>query len=458
MSYQRILSSLRHAMLRVQGQDLKQVLLRAAAKRADEVSINVSTPEEIFHDMTEVIYKEVNELPAAECFKIVADINQLQEFKDKTIEPIAERYEWIELRAALLEGLSPQDENPMGVLLDNTHSHLEAEGRFSSTYDIAGFKRILLPLVRRIYADMPVRNLVGFQPMNGPVGLAYTLRYRMKNDDGEYVDAFEETKGKDEIQLEGQEGRQITLDVVSSAVEAMSRKLQAGWTIEAMQDLKTLHDIDIEAEITAALASEIRMEITAAILADIKAIAGEAEVVKLSGDVDEQILNLCTHINRAANEIAQKTRRGAGNWIVAPLLYTTWFKSLPSSVYVEVPKEEQKLIDGLTQVGTLNGCIKVYTHIFSVEDEILVGYKGSSDTDAGYIHCPYIPVMSSGVIVHPTTFQPVVSLMTRYGTALNGNVTNPKEASASAAGTYYHKLKVESSFLSDLTVEDDDMK
>lgn len=454
MKYQKTLSKLRHAVLAVQGKDLKQVLIRAAAKHAESVAQWVYTAEEIFHELKDGIYLRTNEMSWDEAFNIVSDAAELEALKVELIYKPSEKFEWGELKNILLEGLEERDIKIIGPLLENEHNYMLADAAAmgnTNAHNIAGFNKLLIPIVRRIFGDMPVRDIVGVQPMTGPVGLVYTLRYRQKNEEtGEWedfeADSFENAALTDNTitaeDLEGKKGKRMTLDVVTNAVEASSRKLQAGWTIEALQDLNAMNGLDIEAEMTAALADEIRSEFTAAILKDLKALS-TVEEIKLKGSYKKQLEALGIHVNRAANEIARKTRRGAGNFMVVSYLTGIMLEKLAEKstmVYAPVPKKERSPLSGFEHIGTLNGTIRVYSSLFVESDEVLVGYKGGNgDTDTGYIYAPYMPLMSSGVVVHPKTFQPVVTLMTRYGKHAVDNASH-----------YYTTLKLDSDIFSEI--------
>ena len=121
-------------------------------------------------------------------------------------------------------------------------------------------------------------------------------------------------------------------------------------------------------------------------------------------------------INRVANTIAQRTRRGAGNWAVVSPHALTVLDSATSSAFA---RRTDGTFDAPTNtkfVGTLNSAMKVYVDSYAADTTaVLVGYKGTSEADAAAFYCPYIPLMSSGVVLDPDKFEPVVSFMTRYG-------------------------------------------
>ena len=467
---------------------------------------------------------------------------------------------WSETKAALLEGLDARKQKVVAPLLENQKNHLLTESAAAGStqaHDIAGFRKILIPMIRRIIPGTIATELVGVQPMTGPVGLVYSLRYRYAEDvtntthpnplnlptsiaAGE--EAFghggqpnsgpirqwysggagpagaspaDQQAGASAIDnaatgnpaidpegtgyawpsslpadsgtganaaanqilggsgsfIEGSGGRKMTMDVVSQAVEAGSRKLQAGWTIEAMQDLNAQHGLDLESEMTQALSAEIVQEIDQEIITDLIALAGTVDNFDGAGSgyyggggagnyapafVGDRLANLGVVINRVANEIARKTRRGAGNFIVVSPLVVSVLQSAAKSVFAPAVEGSFKGPNNTQLVGTLNGTIKVYSYIWNqagasnglasppvtglpTNDTILVGYKGGNgETDTGYFYCPYIPLMSSGVVVNPTTFQPVVSLMTRYGKAIFTDTATSLGNSAD----YYGKINV----------------
>jgi len=468
---------------------------------------------------------------------------------------------WNETKAALLEGLSADKQAVVDPLLENQKNHLIAESAAAGStqaHDVANFRKILIPMIRRIIPGTIATELVGVQPMSGPVGLVYTLRYRYAEavgntthtnpfglpgaiavDDEVFgnvspirqwysggIDAGDVPAGGSGLGsagqagtgdisgtdasgvghqssaaagsaagqgavyaestldghaghggsqfggsgsfIEGSGGRKMTLDVVSQAVEAGSRKLQAGWTVEAMQDLNAQHGLDLESEMTQALSAEIVQEIDQEVITDLIALAGTTESFDGAGAgvyggggagnyapayVGDRLANLGVLINRVANEIARKTRRGAGNFVVVSPMIVSILQSAAKSVFAPAVEGSFKGPNNTQLVGTLNGTIKVYSYLWNQagagvdmgvaapgnDDTILVGYKGGNgETDSGYFYCPYIPLMSSGVVVNPVTFQPVVSLMTRYGKS----VFTAVETSLGNSSDYYGKIAV----------------
>lgn len=463
---------------------------------------------------------------------------------------------WSEVKDALLEGLDSTKKQIVGTLLENQKQHILAESAAAgavAAHDIAGFRKILIPMIRRIIPGTIATEIVGVQPMQGPVGLVYTMRYKYgesvavpaagqpgnpwtANGSDGTITAGQEMFGNNPVlrqfysgaagaavgtpadqpagasgianaaadeadiqanasrgawpsslpahntslfgpygpdatgqsyagrlyggsgsYIEGSGGRTVKLEVVSQAVEAGTRKLQAGWTVEAMQDLKSQHGLDLESELSQVVSAEIVQEIDSEILSDLIALAGTVGTYDYAtigmgpqyqpAYLGDRFANLGIVINAVANEIARKTRRGAANFIVVSPMVVSILQSAAKSVFAPAVAGSFKGPNNTMLVGTLNGSIKVYSYLWNqvsgmaaaVNDVILVGYKGGNgETDTGYFYCPYIPLMSSGVVINPVTFQPVVSMMTRYGkTAFTQTQT-----SLGNSADYYGKINV----------------
>jgi hypothetical protein len=224
---------------------------------------------------------------------------------------------------------------------------------------------------------------------------------------------------------------------LKQVVEAKTRKLSARWTFEAAQDAQSMHGLDVEAEIMAALAQEITVEIDQEILASLSALSGstysynQATVSGTATFVGDEHAALAVLINRAANLIAQRTRRGAGNWAVVSPEALTVLQSATTSAFARSTEGTFEAPTNTKFVGTLNGAMKIYVNSYAAAGSaVLVGYKGSSEADAAAFYCPYVPLMSSGVVLDPNTFEPVVGFMTRYGYA---ELTNTASSLGNAA-------------------------
>ena len=365
---------------------------------------------------------------------------------------------WDETKEALLEGLKGNKRTSMSVILENTRKYLKenASGGSTGSGNIATLNRVILPVIRRVMPTVIANELVGVQPMTGPVGQIHTLRVRYANTMNDssaantstvagqealspfliaqaYSSASSVTagivdptqniySGANTAVLEGSGGRQISVQILKQAVEAKTRKLQARWTFEAAQDAQAMHGIDVEAEIMAALAQEITAEIDQEILLSLRSLAtteytyNQATVSGTATFVGDEHAALAVLINRVANLIAQRTRRGAGNYAVVSSASLTVLQSATTSAFARTTEGTFEAPTNTKFVGTLNGAMRVFVDSYASDTTpVLVGYKGSSEADAPAFYCPYIPLMSSGVVLDPTTFEPVVSFMTRYG-------------------------------------------
>ncbi len=355
---------------------------------------------------------------------------------------------WAETKEALLEGLQGTKKSVMGVTLENTRKYLMESPTAGATSagNVATLNRVILPVIRRVMPTVIANELVGVQPMTGPVGQIHTLRVRYSDtSSGAGVVAGEEAlspfkiaasysgnqagdsgnaaKAASTASLEGQAGNRMSIQILKQTVEAKTRKLSARWTFEAAQDAQAQQGIDVEAEIMAALAQEITAEIDQEVLASLLALAGSAtetyNQAAVSGTatfVGDEHAALAVQINRVANLIAQRTRRGAGNYAVVSPFALTILQSATTSAFARTTEGTFEAPTNTKYVGTLNNAMKVYVNSYAQDNQdVLIGYKGSSESDAPAFYCPYIPLMSSGVVLDPSTFEPVVSFMTRYG-------------------------------------------
>ena len=173
----------------------------------------------------------------------------------------------------------------------------------------------------------------------------------------------------------------------------------------------------------AALAQEITAEIDQEILNSLRMLPGAATAVydqaNVSGTatfVGDEHAALSVLINRQANLIAQRTRRGAANWIVVSPTALTILQSATTSAFARTTEGVFEAPTNTKYVGTLNNSLRVYVDQYAQDNTpVLVGYKGQGEIDAAAYYCPYVPLTSSGVVIDPQTFEPVVSFMTRYG-------------------------------------------
>lgn len=379
---------------------------------------------------------------------------------------------WSETKSALLEGLKGNRKSVMDVTLENTRKYINESASVGSTSagNVATLNRVILPVIRRVMPTVIANELVGVQPMTGPVGQIHTLRVRYAEASSgtttttageEALSPFKiaeaysgdnsSTKAGSTSALEGTGGKKLSIQILKQTVEAKSRKLSANWTFESAQDAQSQQGIDIEAEIMAALAQEITAEIDQEIIGSLVSLAGSAfntfDQQAVSGTatfVGDEHAALAILINRAANAIAQRTRRGAGNYAVVSPTALTILQSATTSAFARSTEGTFEAPTNNKLVGTLNSAMKVYVNTYAADDDVLVGYKGSSEADAPAFYCPYIPLMSSGVVLNPSTFEPTVSFLTRYGYVELSNTAS----SLGNAADYLAKVAVTTANLS----------
>ena len=379
---------------------------------------------------------------------------------------------WNDTKTALLEGLGGNKKSVMAATLENTRRYLSetATAGATSAGNIATLNRVILPVIRRVMPTVIANELVGVQPMTGPVGQIHTLRVRYSDTAGSgasgavageealspfkiaeaYSGNTSTAKAAATAALEGAAGNRLSIQILKQTVEAKTRKLSARWTFESAQDAQSQHGIDVEAEIMAALAQEITAEIDQEVLASLSTLAGttdtfdQAAVSGTATFVGDEHAALAVLVNRSANRIAQRTRRGAGNWAVVSPTVLTILQSATTSAFARTTEGTFEAPTNTKMVGTLNNAMKVYVNTYAANDNVLVGYKGTSESDAAAFYCPYIPLMSSGVVLDPSTFEPTVSFMTRYGYVELSNTAS----SLGNAADYLDEITVTSANLS----------
>ena len=411
---------------------------------------------------------------------------------------------WQETKDTLLEGLQGSKKSVAATLLENQKQHLleTAPAGASAAGDIGNFQKIVIPMIRRILPGTITGDLVGVQPMTGPVGLVYSMRFAFA-EAADAPTALHDIAPGDEVfgtnnklkrfyssanvgtsgyppaltaatsdgfaantgDFEGYGGKALRLSVLKQTITAGSRKLQARWTSEAAQDLNSQHGMDLESEITGALAAEIAHEIDNEILTDLLQLAGTAITYDFAAPpagfapnyIGDRFAELGVLVNKVANEIGARTRRGPGNWLVGGHLITSILQSASKSVFAPAVSGTFDAPTGNGLRGVLNGQMKVYSYNWGLNDnydvtgagtyngmgadgeDVLIGYKGgNSELDSGYFYCPYIPLMSTGTVMDANTFMPATSLSTRYGKCTFTNTATSFGNSAS----YYARINV----------------
>lgn len=353
---------------------------------------------------------------------------------------------WGAVKSKMLEGLSGNRKTVMSAVLENHRSHMLKESATMGATtggNIASLNKVILPILRRVMPTIIANELIGVQPMSGPIGQINTLRVRYANDapgvqagqeafspysiaksySGASASDNSDPRAAATAELEGVMGRQLNVQMVRETVEAKTRRLGARWTIEAAQDAQNQWGIDIESEVMASIAQHITVEIDQEILHKLRTLAGTAAVTydqtKVTGVatfVGDEHAALATLINRQANLIAQRTRLGAANWAVISPTALTILQSATTSAFARTTEGTFEAPTNVKLVGTLNNSMKVYVDTYAGDaTDVLIGFKGAGETEAAAFYCPYIPLSSSGVQMDPNTGEMVTSFFTRYG-------------------------------------------
>ena len=351
---------------------------------------------------------------------------------------------------------------------------------------VAGYDPVLISLVRRAAPNLMAYDICGVQPMTGPTGLIFAMRSRYANQAGteafydEANTSFSSNTGTHNVANAtnftsltagtgantqigegfGESGnlfREMAFSIEKVTVTALNRALKAEYSMELAQDLKAVHGLNAEAElsniVTQELLAEINREVvrtvnrTAKVGAAATATAGTFDL-----DVDangrwsvEKFKGLMFQIEREANAIARETRRGKGNLIicssdVASALNMAGVLEYNPQMAVALNVDDT----GSTFAGTLNGRIKVYIDPYAGQNYLTVGYKGATAFDAGLFYCPYVPLQMVRA-VDDATFQPKIAFKTRYGMVANpfaGGATQGNGALTTDANVYYRKVLV----------------
>ena len=359
---------------------------------------------------------------------------------------------------------------------------------------VAGFDPVLIGLVRRALPNLMAYDICGVQPMTGPTGLIFAMRSQYAN--ATYVTGealYNEANtgfagvagaaplatlsaniakyelantgtGDSTANFEDKTLAYMGFQIDRVAVTAKSRGLQAAYTLELAQDLKAIHGLDAETELTNILSTEILAEINREVVRTIYATSNvgivSAATATMNLNLDaanngtsgrwqvEKYKSILFAVERAANKIAKDTRRGKGNILilstdVASALAMTGLLDYNSAL----SNNTNLAVDdtGNTFAGTLFGRIKVYVDPYSVTgtDYVVVGYKGANPYDAGLFYCPYVPLQMVRAI-DPTTYQPKVGFKTRYGLVANPFATGAGlGALANNTNMYYRRFQVE---------------
>lgn len=424
--------------------------------------------------------------------------------------------------AAMLENTEIALQENGGVvmpqLLGESTPAANVIGDPSSTGQIKTFDPVLISLVRRALPNLIAYDIAGVQPMTGPTGLIFAMRARYASQTGneafyqEANTAFASQTNGSNTAGQGHFGTipgsaantsaiitanvynygggvktanaeawgnstvaipEMAFSIEKVTVTAKSRALKAEYTLELAQDLKAIHGLDAETELSNILSAEILAEINREVVRTIntqaKRGATEGTVTPGRFDLDtdsngrwsvEKFKGLLFQIERECNQIAKATRRGKGNILICSSDVASALQMAGVLDYAPAMNSNNELqVDdtGNTFAGVLNGRLKVYIDPYAGGQNdasgqyLTVGYKGASAFDAGIFYCPYVPLQMVRA-VDPDSFQPKIGFKTRYGMVANpfaGGLTQNLgviDNSTESTNVYYRRVMVDNLF------------
>ena len=225
---------------------------------------------------------------------------------------------------------------------------------------------------------------------------------------------------------------EVSFDLMSVTVSVTERKLRAQWSPEMAQDVAAFHNIDAEAELTALLSEQVAAEIDREILRDLR--KGAAWNLRwdyngwkrLGGNAQPYTQKdwnqtLITAINQISAQIHKSTLRGGANWIVVSSEISAIFDDLEYFHVSNAAPEQDQYNMGIERVGTLAGRYQVYRDPYFPANQVLLGHKGTSLLDTGYIYAPYVPLQLTPTMYNPFNFTPIKGIMTRYAKKMVNN-------------------------------------
>jgi hypothetical protein len=369
-------------------------------------------------------------------------------------------------------------------------------GNATAAGPVAGYDPVLISLVRRAMPNLIAYDIAGVQPMTGPTGLIFAMRSRYSTQAGteafynEAATAFSGTgtqtgdpipagfpantsllttgTGMSTAAAEalgdggGTNFAEMAFSIEKVTVSANSRALKAEYTTELAQDLRAVHGLDAETELSNILQSEILVEINRELVRTIytNAVSG-ATATATAGifdlDVDangrwsvEKFKGLMFQIEQEANAIAKATRRGKGNIVICSSDVASALQMAGVLDYTPALNSNSLEVDdtGNTFAGVLNGRFRVYIDPYAGNNYLVVGYKGSSSFDAGIFYCPYVPLQMVRA-VGENSFQPKIGFKTRYGMVANPfakGATQGLGALDVNSNVYYRRVRVTNLF------------
>ena len=391
-----------------------------------------------------------------------------EEIKDKW-QPVMEHEDLPKIQDATKRAITLR-------LLENQEKALQEANVTGANVD--NWDPILISLVRRTMPQLMAYDTIGVQPMSGPTGLIFAMKSHYTGEASTGAEALTTAAGQPDVDFSGDDAntqnqyttaegealggfvagggafKEMSFSIEKSSVTAETRALKAKYSLELAQDLKAIHGLDAESELSNILSAEILAEINREVIEAIlsQATPGATAGVANAGTFDvadavdnrgarwggERYKSLLIQINREANLIAKATGRGPGNWLivspdVASALDMVAGMAVPN---MDVGANNPVDISSNLFAGVLGGKYKVYIDQFAASDSVTVGYKGANMYDAGMFYCPYVPLQLMKSIGEED-FQPRLGFKTRYGLT-----HNPFATGTAAQNPYFRKFAV----------------
>jgi hypothetical protein len=266
-------------------------------------------------------------------------------------------------------------------------------------------------------------------------GVTYIAIVAPENDNVALGDLDVTYKTYDSLELSDEMG-EVSFELKGVTVSVVERKLRAQWSPELAKDVSEFHNIDAEAELTALMSEQVAAEIDREILRDLRRGAAWRLSWDYAGRTGRGIdttnsgafytqkewnQTLVTAINQVSAQIHKATLRGGANWIVCSAEISAIFDDLEYFHVSNAAPEQDKFNMGIERVGSLSGRYQVYRDPYFPSDTILMGHKGTSLLDTGYIYAPYVPMQLTPTMYNPFTFAPIKGIMTRYAKKMVNN-------------------------------------
>lgn len=357
---------------------------------------------------------------------------------------------WKRVRDGMLKG------TPAGVRRKATAMALEnarklmlnenAPVGYTASTNVGKIAKVMLPLIRRVMPTVMAYDLVGVQPMDGPVALIRTLRFKLADtspaDGSGYVagqealspytrgawysgnESITDPAGAVTAKLEAAPGNRLQTELLTQRVEAKTRRLSARFTLEAMQDAESQYGTSIESELSTGMATQIVQDIDQEIISRLYSLAGvvrdtydQNRTSGVATSVVDEHASLVSMMNRYANDIGRRVRQGPANFAVCSYDIVSVLQDAKASAFVRTTSGDFEAPTNNKAIGTLNGSMRVFVNTLADDDTILIGYKGSDETSAAAFYCPYIPVVATPTLIDPNDFTYVMGMQTRYGWA-----------------------------------------